>query len=142
MKKAGFIIVAIGLLLHAHIAFFEGKEVGSTFLLALMVWSWLPYLVSLRLILLVRRPLIPLCGVIPPLVMDAFNYYEVFISPTSSTAAINLLFMPLWNLVLFMPIGLLVGWWVTAGEGNSGQKTSNPPTPPPTTDKKKETAAK
>ena len=41
--------------------------------------------------------------------IDLLNAYSVFIAPTSSTAALNLIWIPFWNLILICPIGLLVG---------------------------------
>jgi len=42
--------------------------------------------------------------------MDILIHVEVFISPPGSTAAVGLVFMPLWNSVLVIPIGCSVGW--------------------------------
>jgi hypothetical protein len=119
MKKAGLLIVAFGMLLHAYIAFFKAEGGASNFSMGLMVWSWLPYLVCALFFLVTRRPLIPLFGVVLPAIMDTLNFYSVFISPQSSTAALGLLWMPLWNLVLFMPVGLVIGWAIAR------RKTSN-----------------
>ena len=44
--------------------------------------------------------------------MDAGSFYSVFLSPHSSTAALGYIFVPLWNLVVFVPLGGLIGWWV------------------------------
>jgi hypothetical protein len=123
MKRGGLFIVALGMLLHVYVAFFKSEGGASSFSMGLMVWSWLPYLVSALLFFVVRRTLIPLCGVVLALVIDALNYYSVFIIPQSSTAALGLLWIPLWNLVLFMPAGLLVGWVASKAKEH---KTSNP----------------
>ena len=40
-------------------------------------------------------------------------FYSAFIHPTSSTAALGLLFMPLWNLLFFAPVGALLGWLIS-----------------------------
>jgi len=42
--------------------------------------------------------------------VDAWTYYEVFFHPKGSTAALALLWMPIWNPVLVVPIGAFVGW--------------------------------
>lgn len=113
MRKVGFGIAILGPLFHAYIALFKLDGGVSNFTLQLLAWSSLPYVVALLLVWRIRRPMIPLMGVIPPLVMDVANYYSVFIRPTSSTAAIGLLWIPLWNLVLFMPAGLFLGWAIS-----------------------------
>lgn len=51
-------------------------------------------------------------GLILAAIMDAGIFHSVFVAPESSTAPLGLLFMPLWNLVVFMPLGGGVGWWV------------------------------
>jgi hypothetical protein len=109
-RNAGFIIAVLGLLLHAHVAIFKAEGGVSSFSLGLMIWSWLPYLAALVLFLVVRRVLIPLGGITLPIVLDVLNYYFVFVSPGSSTAPLALLWMPLWNLLIFMPAGMFVGW--------------------------------
>ena len=127
-RQTGFTLVAIGMLLHAFISLVKANAsgpAGLAFSVGLMLWSWLPYLLALLLLLWLRNPVMPLCGILGPFVLDMLVYYEVFIRPTSSTAAIALFFAPLWNLIILEPIGLLVGWpigWLVAKRW--------PPSPP------------
>lgn len=44
------------------------------------------------------------------LAADVFMHYSVFVAPKGSTAALGLLFMPLWNLLLIGPAGALLCW--------------------------------
>lgn len=44
------------------------------------------------------------------LIGDLHMHYSVFIAPKGFTAALGLLFMPLWNLLIMGPVGALVGW--------------------------------
>jgi len=111
-RQVGFALVALGMLLHVYIAFVEASGGVSAFSLGLMLWSWLPYLLALILFLWLRNPIAPLCGVLGPFALDMLVYYDVFIHPRSSTAALALLFAPLWSLIIFEPIGLLIGWIV------------------------------
>ncbi len=46
-------------------------------------------------------------------VCAAILLWEVFVSPSSSTAALLLLFGPLWMLVIVLPVGLAGGWVLT-----------------------------
>jgi hypothetical protein len=112
LRISALTIIAAGMLLHTYTGFFKTSGEIDLFSLKITGFSWLPYLVCLVLAIAIRNPLIPLCGAILPLILDLMMYYSVFIHPTSSTAAIGLLFMPLWNLVLFMPIGLLAGFLI------------------------------
>ena len=124
-RQAGFTLVAIGMLLHAFTELGHAIDGVGLFAAGLMFWSWLPYLLALLLLLWLRNPVMPLCGILGPFVLDMLVYYDVFIRPTSSTAAIALLFAPLWNLMILEPIGLLIGWpigWLVAKRW--------PPSPP------------
>jgi hypothetical protein len=51
-------------------------------------------------------------------------HYVVFVQPTGSTAALGLLFMPLWNLLLLGPIGLLVVWGLEASSSGNGSNAA------------------
>ena len=110
MRVLALGLVAIGILLHFY-EFLIGFEAQAKSLsIAFLVWSGLPYFVALFLIFLMRRTLIPLFGVVGPLVLDTVNHYYVFIEPASSTAGLNLLWIPVWNIVVLQPMGWVVGW--------------------------------
>ncbi len=113
LRIVTLIIIAAAMLLHVYVGYFKAS--GEPYLLlqwGLIVWAWLPYLVCLLLAVGKRNPLMPLCGALLPLFLDLMTYYLVFINPTSSTAAIAWVVMPLWNLILFMPFGLLTGFLI------------------------------
>ena len=118
MKIFALFLAVFGLLLHAYTAFFKGEGGVSDFSVGLMIFSWAPYLISMLLIFTMRRTLIPLCGLVIPVFMDMLVHYSVFINPQSSTASLGLLFMPLWNILLFLPLGLLSGWILAKGMEN------------------------
>ena len=72
-------------------------------------WTTLPYGVC-GIALTVMKSAAPAtvtAGIVAA--MDVLNAYSVFVEPTSSTAALNLIWIPFWNLILICPIGLLVG---------------------------------
>jgi len=54
----------------------------------------------------------PLSGSVAPVIIDLFTYYSVFIKPGSSTASLALLWIPIWNTVIFLPLGLLIGFGI------------------------------
>jgi hypothetical protein len=83
-----------------------------TFAVGLLVWSCLPYVGGVALLKFSRFPHAAVGCIAVPLIADAFVYYQVFVRPTSSTAAVGLVFMPLWNLVILGPIGATAGWFV------------------------------
>jgi membrane protein implicated in regulation of membrane protease activity len=53
-----------------------------------------------------------LAGAVVALLFDLLAHYEVFVHPTSSTAALALLFAPLWNTLVFSPIAILLTWQI------------------------------
>jgi hypothetical protein len=62
------------------------------------------------------------------LVLDALTVYAVFIHPTTSTAPLAMMFVPLWSLLLFTPLGLSVGW---LADRRIRSRESKPPMPGP-----------
>lgn len=108
LRIAAIMVIALGML-HTSITFYDARGQIDLITLGLIVYSWLPYLVCLLLAVGKTNPIIPLCGAILPFFLDLMMYCS---AATSSTAPIGLIFMPLWNLVLSMPIGLLVGFLI------------------------------
>lgn len=83
------------------------------FLGGLLLWSCLPYLICASVALLKKKPVFALGGALGTFTFDLYMYYSVFVHPGSSTAALGLLFAPLWNLLLFGPLGA-ASLWVAA----------------------------
>lgn len=111
-RAAPFLVCLCGCMLHAYTAAFRAEGPVGPFLFGLLAWSCLPY-VSAALASL--RPTLtwPALGYAAgALGGDVFMHYSVFIAPKSSTAALGLLFMPLWNLLLLGPMGALLFWAV------------------------------
>lgn len=111
LRVAALLVIAIGMLLSC-ITFFEVREQFDLVTAGLIVYSWLPYLVCLLLAVGKRNPFIPLFGAMLPLILDFVTHVILFIDINfaSSQAAIWLLLMPALNLILFMPLGLLIGF--------------------------------
>jgi len=105
-----FTLLTLGLGLHAYIAFFQSTGGADSFNVALLGWSIVPYAVATALALMSRSALVGIVPMALVLLVDAWIYYEVFIHPKGSTAALALLWMPLWNLILVVPIGAGAGW--------------------------------
>jgi hypothetical protein len=107
---------ATGLGLHTYTALIKGNygaRGAIAFIAALWAWSLLPYAVGLFLSLKLSYHLQAVGWLIGVLMMDVGMYRAVFVHPHSSTAALGLLFMPGWNLVVFGPLGGLLGWMVS-----------------------------
>ena len=114
----------LGLALHV-VTFFKGVQASdglSLFGIGLLIWSWWPYLACLGL-RLVRTLVWPVfLASLLALGADAFMFWNVFIDPKGSTAAIGLIFMPLWNMIVILPGGIAVGWAIGRLGGIFGQR--------------------
>src|SRR5215470_6097444 len=93
------------------VTFFKADGGPSAFTVGLLLWSWLPYVFCLASALAFRSSLPAFLAGLFALSLDLVVFNSVFIHPTHSTAAIDLLFAPFANLIL-APLGLLVGWGI------------------------------
>ncbi len=100
----------LGVMLHLYTAIFHAEGRQSVYLFVWFLWSCAPYVVALALLLLVKKPTLALGFGAASLCFDIFMFISVFVRPTSSTAALGLVVMPFWNLILFGPAGALVVW--------------------------------
>ena len=83
------------------------------FLAMLLAASALPYMICF-LIAKSDNLGAALGGIIAVSVLDAAIYWSVFLEPKSSTAALGLLFAPVWKLFAALPLGALVGFAIDA----------------------------
>jgi hypothetical protein len=112
LKYAIYIVLFLGACLHIYHVFtaFIFTEGISSFSLGLTAWSVIPYIICLIILRSFGSPVKALVAGLFIFIMDILIHVEVFISPSGSTAAVGLVFMPLWNSVLVIPIGCSVGW--------------------------------
>ncbi len=110
-------VAALGIALHVWILMFEtstSEDAGAlAFTLGLLAWSWFPYLLCPMVAYVAKRgaaPALAAGGAIAALGPDLFTFHAVFVAPTSSTAAIALLFTPLINLLVMLPLGMLAAY--------------------------------
>jgi hypothetical protein len=99
-----------GAMLHVYEASMAESSSNQGFIAGLLLWSILPFCVAALLLKF---------GVGVPraagyawasLLGSMYMHATVFVQPTSSTASLGLLFMPLWNLILIGPAGLFIAW--------------------------------
>lgn len=99
-----------GLALHTYTMVFRAEGPASLFLLGLFVWSCLPYALAAFGLSRIVQALFAAGYAIGALAGDVFMHLSVFVFPKGSTAALGLLFMPLWNLLALGPLGALLAW--------------------------------
>ena len=66
----------------------------------------------------------PFTGAIAPLIIDLFTHYSVFIRPESSTASLSLIWISIWNVLLILPLGLLIGLGIDRSRRKDLQKAT------------------
>jgi len=101
-----------GVLLHLYTAAFKAEGGISAFLVGLVLLSCAPYAIAAVLATRGRRALLALGAAGASLLADLYMHYSVFIAPQSSTAALGLLVMPVWNLLVVGPLGAVLLWLV------------------------------
>ena len=108
-KGYAVIPIAIGLALDGY---FLGLRDPDRFISGAFVWQILPYFLCAIALVLMRSALPALPAACVVVFFDALTMHDVFIAPTRSTAALALLWMPLWNLIIFAPLTLFLTWLV------------------------------
>jgi len=107
-RTMAYALLLFGVVLHTYTNFVEAKSPS----LGWWLWSLAPYVAGGLVLFLFKRPHATAGALLIPAILDAGNFYSVFIHPTSSTAALGMLFVPFWNLVVFVPLGGAIGWWI------------------------------
>lgn len=106
-------VCAVGVALHAVTALVMSAGPVGTFTLQLFALSCLPYLAMFVLATSLKRPIPGAAGASAALIADAGMFWSVFVQPKGSTAALGLLFMPVWNLLLIAPAAAAAAFVVT-----------------------------
>jgi hypothetical protein len=100
-----YLIVALALALHLY----ENLAKSSgPFSFGWLVWALVPYGLALVLSCFATTRTAVVAGAAIALVIDAWTHYEVFIEPKGSTAALALIWMPLWNTIIVVPLATFV----------------------------------
>jgi hypothetical protein len=102
----GIGVVAVAAALHAY----EELAKSSAPSLGWFVWSMVPYGVCLIVLLRAKSGIPGAFGSSIALALDLIAHYNVFVNPKSSTAALALLFVPLWSALVFAPAAMVVTW--------------------------------
>ncbi|GEM_PF-3371880 len=106
------VIIVTSLALHAYTCFVAMPP--AAFTIGLFFAAITPYAAwSVAIFRRAGWPLVVACVALPLMLgTDVIVYRETFVSPTSSTAALNLLFAPVSNAAISL-IALLIGWLVS-----------------------------
>jgi hypothetical protein len=95
--------------LHGYTATVQAEGGLSVFTALLFIWSVAPYV--LAVVFGMRFDAVGASiSAAAMLFVDGWMFRSAFIVSSASTAALGLLFAPLWNLVIVLPGALLVCW--------------------------------
>ena len=112
-KTTALALCGAGVALHLYTALFKAERLadpaGQAFMVGLVLVSCLPYAIA-AVLARGRRVVWGLGAAAACLAGDMFMHHSVFIAPKGSTAAIGLLFMPFYNLLLIGPAGAVLFW--------------------------------
>ena len=104
-----FVATVLAIALHAYENF--PSEDPSAFTAGMFAWSLAPYALCLFVASFSKSWIVPLAGAVTALLFDLKVHNDLFVNtPTSSTAGLALLFVPLWNLLVFAPLAMLAAW--------------------------------
>jgi len=103
-KQLTLAVASLGLALHAY----EQAALSTAFSLGWLLWALAPYAVCLVVLFSSSSGIPALCGVLVALGFDLIAHYDVFIHPIGSTAALSLVFVPLWDVLILCPVVMLV----------------------------------
>lgn len=75
-----------------------------------LLWAIMPYIFCLILSSFSSIQAAVIAGAAFAFAFDLWGYYVVFINPQSSTAGLVLLFIPLWNTIILIPLATFITW--------------------------------
>ena len=107
-------VATLGVALHAYETFWLASD-GPAF--GFFLWAVVPYAMCLIVAMTSKSAIPPLAGAAIAFLFDLLAHYQAFVHPTSSTAALILLFTPLWNTLVFSPIAMVLAWLVLRRRG-------------------------
>ena len=104
--RLAILVTALAIALHAY----ENLAKSAQPSLGWFLWAMLPYAICLAAWARSSVGAPALAGAIAALAFDSVAHYDVLVHPTSSTAALAMIFVPLWSTLLFCPIAMFLVW--------------------------------
>lgn len=99
---------ALGVALHGY----EQATRADTLAVGWLLWALVPYALGLAVSLVPTLRVPAIAGVAVVLLFDLYVHYAVFVNPASSTAALAMIFAPIWSTLVFGPAAMLLAWLV------------------------------
>lgn len=109
-------ISVVGAALHTYEQLYEGAEGSSP---VFFLWAMVPYGLCVALSAFAPLKGHVIAAVSLALAFDLLAHYSVFINPQSSTAALSMLFVPLWSTIIVVPLATFISWAAARWRGRS-----------------------
>jgi hypothetical protein len=103
------VLLSLGVLINTAVVVLCGLHEMSIGVLFVWVWIVAPYLVGAWMLWWIEKPELALGWLVLPVMIDFALFFSVVVNPKSSTAGVACAFSPLWNLLLFGPLGAAAG---------------------------------
>ena len=110
----GIAIAAVALHAYEHV-YKNAGDPSPGFLL----WAMVPYVLCLSLSAFAGIRASVIAGGAVALAFDLWGHYSVFINPKGSTAALALLFIPLWSTIIVVPLATFIAWSISQRRSSS-----------------------
>ena len=119
---ATLILILLGVALHTY----EQTQSLASFSVGWLLWALVPYFLCLAASVMRITRTASIAGAAVVLLFDIWVHYEVFGSSTSSTAALALIFAPLWSTLVFAPAAMFITWLVVRCLTSEGSRNTAP----------------
>lgn len=106
--RAIYVLLAFAIAFHVYQNL---QMLSADFWYGWFLWALVPYGLVLILSFFEGTRLAAIAAAGLALAADAWNYYEVAQS-TSSTAGLNFIWMPLWNTIIVVPTATFLAWLI------------------------------
>jgi hypothetical protein len=120
-RRYAVVLLVAASALHAY----EGFVLSRPPSLGWFAWLMLPYGWCVLALLLGTRGRAATVGAAVALAWDITTHFSVFVGNHGSTAALALIFDPLWSGLLFVPASMLLTGFLTGGLAGEGRGESN-----------------
>ena len=109
IRQIIYVLILCGLILHLKTAFWECTDPGGRLSIRMLILSMIPYII----IFAFRKASYgALCAATIVFLFDLRIHLQIFVWSSSSTASIGLIFAPIVNIVLVIPLSFLVGYFI------------------------------
>ena len=119
------VLVAAGTLFTLFVVFFKQKGNSADYVSSIVQIAG-PWLVADVLVIWLRWYRGIALAAAPMLLLELYIYYGVFINPQSSTDAVAYVFKPGVQLLVFLPIGLLIGRAIDKSKQSRSGRSKGP----------------